>query len=156
MEKQLTYDQVDTIVEAIQRVHDDLRDYEWMSIKVRKYSSENRSNQSAGDLPAAATAKYGIESSLPKAPYGISDPTFNAAKKQMRVWERHQRYKKKIELIDQSAAALANERERLVIEGILDGLKANELAQELNVSRQTIQEIKRSAVRELAKIMYLD
>jgi DNA-binding NarL/FixJ family response regulator len=46
--------------------------------------------------------------------------------------------------------------ERAVAEGILDGMKMYEIAQQLDVSRQTVDTIRRSMIRNLAWNMYED
>ena len=148
--------QMETLMEAIQMVEQDIRDYGWMVEKIASLKEqESIRDKNAGKLIVAGTAAYGLSASLPKAKNVNSDPTHREARKGLRHWERCLRYKRKIEMLEKAVSELKDERERIVIEGLLDGEKNYMIAQELNVTRQTVHEIKKSAIRNLAISMYL-
>ncbi|MED0681433.1 LuxR C-terminal-related transcriptional regulator, partial [Aneurinibacillus thermoaerophilus] len=63
---------------------------------------------------------------------------------------------RKVKKLEAAVASLQDERERAVAEGMMDGEKMYEIAQQLDVSRQTVDKIRRSMIRNLAWIMYED
>ncbi|BAU27617.1 regulatory LuxR family protein [Aneurinibacillus soli] len=156
---QVAFLDLEPAIEAVQRVEQDLRDYRWMAEKIdaiQAYEDRNKekSREVWEGMLGAGTAQYGIESSLPKAQGVNSDVTYREAQKLLRNWERMKRYERKVKKLEEAVAALRDERERTVAEGILDGMKMYEIAQQLDVSRTTVDTIRRSMVRNLAWIMY--
>ena len=145
-----TAKQLDRMMEAMQRVEQDLRDYRWMSEKVaiykKKYEEQNI---------VIGTPKYGIEATLPKT-LDVSDTTFREVQKLLRIRERKDRYEQKLKKIEKAVASLTDERERAVAEGLMDGERLYMIAQQLNVTRQTVYELKKSTIRKLAIEMYGD
>lgn len=139
------------MMEAIQQAEQDLRDYRWMADRIAEYYARN-----TDDEIKTGIARYGIEASLPRAAYRISDPSAREAQKRLREYERINRYEEKLRKIDEAVASLTDERERVVAEGLMDGEKLYMIAQQIGVSRQTIYDIKRSMVRSLAISMYGD
>src|SRR5690625_238168 len=104
---------IDAMLEAMQQVEQDLRDYKWMNEKVIEYAERN----SDGDI-AAGISQYGIEASLPK-PSGTSDPTAREVQRLIREYERVKRYNKKLSDIDKVVSEITDERERAVAEAIM-------------------------------------
>src|SRR5699024_1544509 len=92
-------------------------------------------------------AMGGIESTMPKAPYSVGDPTYGAVQKKIRADERSERYIKQGKKLEGSVAKLDNEKERIVVEGCMDNLSLKEIGQLLGMSRQAAFEIKEQAVR---------
>jgi ATP/maltotriose-dependent transcriptional regulator MalT len=158
---QLALCDLEPALEAVQRVEQDLRDYRWMAAKVQALQSRDEHEKQYPrevweSILGAGTAQYGIESILPKAQGVNSDVTYREAQKLLRNWERMKRYERKVKKLEAAVAALRDERERAVAEGILDGMKMYEIAQQLDVSRQTVDTIRRSMIRNLAWNMYED
>jgi hypothetical protein len=158
---QIAFLDLEPALEAVQRVEQDLRDYRWMAAKVQTLQSWDEHEKQYPrevweNILGAGTAQYGIESSLPKAQGINSDITYREAQKLLRNWERMKRYEHKVKKLEAAVAALRDERERAVAEGILDGMKMYEIAQQLDVSRQTVDTIRRSMIRNLAWNMYED
>ena len=157
---QLLLFQLEPSLEVIQRVEQDLRDYRWMVERVAgfkehfEYEKESRKNWRWDDIIAAATAQYGIEATLPKTQGVNSDITYRQAKELIRGWERMKRYEQKINKLENGVSKLRDEREREVAEGLMDGERIYMIAQQLDVTRQTVHEIKRSMIRNLAWMMY--
>ncbi|WCK55411.1 LuxR C-terminal-related transcriptional regulator [Aneurinibacillus sp. Ricciae_BoGa-3] len=150
---QVAFLDLEPALEAVQRVEQDLRDYRWMAEKVQTLqSNEEQEKQYSG----AGTAQYGVEASLPKAQGVNSDVTYREAQKLLRNWERMKRYERKVKKLEEAVRSLKDERERTLAEGILDGEKLYQIAQQLNVSRTTVDTIRRSMVRNLAWALYED
>ncbi|KON95212.1 LuxR C-terminal-related transcriptional regulator [Aneurinibacillus migulanus] len=160
-QEQLAWCELEPALEAIQRVEQDLRDYHWMAKEIQDIQHWDKHQKQYPrevweSLVGAGTAQYGIEASLPKAKGVNSDATYREAQKLLRKWERMKRYERKVKKLEASVATLQDERERAVAEGILDGLKMYEIAQQLDVTRQTVDRIRRSMIRNLAWDMYED
>lgn len=158
---QTLFPDLEPALEAVQRADQDLRDYRWMiesiaSLKSREEDYKQYPREWLEDMIKGGTAQYGIEASLPKAQGVHSDVTFREARKLLRNWERIKRYECKVKKLEAAVAALQDERERVVAEGMLDGMKMYEIAQQLRVSRQTVDTIRRAMVRNLAWNMYED
>lgn len=153
-------EQLDRMMEAIQQVEQDLRDYRWMLDRVAEIKNHEKlinsqSREEWEEQIKISTSKYGLEAMLPKGE-DVSDTTYREAQRLLRTWERMKRYEKKIKQLEDAVASLADERERAVAEGLMDGEKLYMIAQQIGVSRQTIYDIKRSMIRSLAIKMYGD
>lgn len=152
--------QMDRIMEAMQRVEQDLRDCHWMAEEVAAFYKNKElfsyDKETLERIVKISTVKFGLESIMPK-PVGVpSDITFWEAKKLLRRWERVIRYEHKLKRLEEAVAKLSDERERIVAEGLMDGVKINEIAQQLDVSRRVVYDIKRSVIRKLAVELYLN
>ncbi|MDQ0299658.1 DNA-directed RNA polymerase specialized sigma subunit [Salibacterium salarium] len=143
-----TINDVETTIEAIRKVNKDINNYYWMSRKVSQMEAEQFE-------AAAQISQYGDDSTMPK-PDEISDPTYGEVQKKMRVEERNRRFLEKIKRLENAVSQLDDERERLIIEGCMDKVTLRATGQVLSISRQATFEIKESAVRKLAVIMYLN
>lgn len=140
---------IDAMMEAIQRAEQDLRDYRWMVERVNEFYARNINL----DIQVGG-AKYGIEATLPRAPYSISDPTAREAQKRVREYERIKRYEEKLKRIDEAVSRISDERTRAVAEAIMDGEKLHMIAQQIGVSRTTVYELRKSVIRHLALTLY--
>lgn len=58
--------------------------------------------------------------------------------------------------IEKAYEGIKDERERTVLECMLDGVKMYEIAQHVGVSRQTLNEIKRNLITKMAWEIYGD
>lgn len=141
-------DRLGMMIEAVQRAEQDLRDYRWMADRVAEFHARNRDE----DIQAA-TAKYGIEATMPRAS-GISDPVAREVKKRMREWERIKRYEEKLKRIDEAVAKITDERVRAVAEALMDGERLYMIAQQIGVSRTTAYELRKQVIRHLALALY--
>jgi len=142
-------DRLDVMIEAVQRAEQDLRDYRWMADRVAEYHARNRD-----DDVSAATAKYGIEATMPRAS-GISDPVAREVQKRMREWERIKRYEEKLIRIDDAVSRITDERVRAVAEALMDGERLYMIAQQIGVSRSTAYELRKQVIRHLAMALYV-
>ncbi|WP_082055823.1 LuxR C-terminal-related transcriptional regulator [Geobacillus kaustophilus] len=95
-----------------------------------------------------------LKNVLPKVKGVTSNPTERQARQFLRAWERAKRYEQKVKRLEEAVSKLQDERERMVAEALMDGEKLYMIAQELNVSRQTVHEIKRSVIKKLAFELY--
>ena len=152
--------QMDRIMEAMQRVEQDLRDCHWMAEEVANFHKNREkfsyTREELEEIVKISTVKFGPEA-VASRPVGLnSDITFWEAKKLLRQWERVIRYEHKLKRLEEAVAKLEDERERVVAEGLMDGVKINEIAQQLDVSRRVVYDIKQSVIRKLAVELYLN
>ncbi|WP_082234990.1 hypothetical protein [Halobacillus massiliensis] len=138
---------VEETVEAIRKVGRDIKNYNWMANLISKNEVDN--------FIPSGTTQYGIEATLPKAPYQTSDPTYGAVKKKLRSEERNKRYIKQVRNLEMAVETLEDEKERIVIEGCMDKISLREVGQVMGISKQATFEIKERAIRKLAVKMYL-
>jgi DNA-binding NarL/FixJ family response regulator len=141
-------DRLDVMIEAVQRAEQDLRDYRWMADRVAEHYARNRDE----DIQAA-TAKYGIEATMPRGS-GVSDPVVREVQKRMREFERIRRFEEKLKRIDEAVAKITDERVRAVAEALMDGERLYMIAQQIGVSRSTAYELRKQVVRHLALALY--
>jgi len=155
----LSDDRLDQMMEAMQRVEQDLRDCHWMAEEVADFYKSKEffsyDRETLERIVNISTVKFGIEATLPK-PGVPSDITFWEAKKLLRKWERIMRYEHKLKRLEEAVSKLSDERERIVAEGLMDGVRLNEIAQQLDVSRRAVYDIKQSVIRKLAIELYLN
>lgn len=89
-------------------------------------------------LPAASTAKYGIEATMPKAQGGVSDPTFNQAVNKG-VQDPHIRRRiAVVRAVKQFKKHITGFRESDVYECWLAGLTIEKTAEKLGISNTTV------------------
>src|SRR5699024_6704252 len=70
-----TVQEVETTVEAIRKTNRDIRNYHWMANLITKTDVE--------EFMPSPVAMGGIESTMPKAPYSVGDPTYGAVQKKI-------------------------------------------------------------------------
>jgi DNA-directed RNA polymerase specialized sigma subunit len=119
-----------------------LKDYHWMmnSIKLERGSL----NDSGGSF----TAKYGIESSLPKANGNNSDPVFKETLRREKRWGRIVKYEKKVQLIQERIHNVDDERENEVLHWLLEGKSLRWIAYHMGLSPAHIHRLKNSIVEK--------
>lgn len=141
-----TVKEVDKVVEAVEKVDRDIKNYYWMA---------NQISQEDAETFIKATA-YDLESTLPVAPYSTGNPTYRVVQRRMRVEERQYRFFEKVRALEKAVSDLPDEKERVVIEGCMDHVTLHKLGSMLGISKQAVYEIKEKAIRKLAVKMYLE
>lgn len=145
---QLAFTSLEPALELLHVAQEALDGYAWMVNRIEVYrEADGRYREDA----AAGIVQYGEESVLPKAQGITSDPTFQAAKKNLRLWERIKRYERTIKMVDEFADSnILSEKEQIVLEGIMDGEKMINVAKEAGISRSRAQELKNEVVKKFA------
>ncbi|MFD1423407.1 hypothetical protein ACFQ4J_06580 [Laceyella tengchongensis] len=137
-------------LEILQRVEEDLKDYHWMVKEVERLQSRL---QTAGQ---GITSIYGVESSLPKPTGKHNDPVSREVERRVRQAERLMKLKDKVKRIEQAAEKIEDEKERTVLECILDGERMGTIAHHVGLSRQKLNEIKREILKKMAWELYAE
>ncbi|SDY22617.1 hypothetical protein [Thermoactinomyces sp. DSM 45892] len=135
-------------LEILQRVDEDLRDYHWMVKEVKRLESRL---QVAGNAP---TSMYGVDSTLPKPTGRYNDVVGKEVLHRMRKIERLSKLKEKVQKIEQAAGTIQDEKERTVLECILDGDRMGIIAHHVGLSRQRLNEVKREILKKMAWELY--
>lgn len=139
-----TVKDVAEVVDAINKVNRDIKDYYWMA---------NLLNDEEITAYIQAT-KYSDDPAV-SSKYETGDPTYRIVQRKIRIEERKKRMIEKVTNLERAVATLEDERERIVIEGLMDRTTLKELGALIGVSKQAVHDIKEKAVRKLAVIMYL-
>ncbi|MBC9783530.1 sigma-70 family RNA polymerase sigma factor [Heliobacterium chlorum] len=139
---------LDPLIDILQRTEEDIKDHNFMvdeMIRLREYL------QGAGE---GVTRQMNADSDMPKAKNKKSDPVYYEVQRRQRQEKRLQQLEGRLHSISDALAVLADDKERTVIECIMDGLKPNAIAQHIGVSRSRFYEIRRSAIAKMAKALH--
>lgn len=71
----------------------------------------------------------------------------------MRDWERLRRLEHKIKMIEDFAAGLQKEKEKEILQCMLDGWRMKAIAVHIGISRQRLNELKNRLMKKLAAEM---
>lgn len=149
-DEQLALFDLEPAIEIVQKVEEELKDFHWM---VKEVDRLRGYLVSAGE---GLTRAYGLESSLPKPKGNTSDPVNREVQRRLRQISRLEKLENKIKRIEAAAERIKDEKERTVLECILDGERMNMIARHVGISRQRLSEIRRNLVKKLAWDIYGD
>lgn len=123
-----------------------LKDYHWMinSIKIMRQSLE-----SAGE---GLTAKYGIESAMPKGKGTTSDPVYSEIVRRSKHFKKIEGYESKVMAIQERIHVINDEREIEVLHWILEGKGYCWIARHMGLSERHIRRIKDSIVDQMSEM----
>lgn len=141
---------IEPAIEIVQKVEEELKDYHWMLKEINRL--RNYLEEAGEDL----STRYGVENSLPKSKGKVTDKTNWEVQRRERQWNRLILLEQKVKKIDDAVEKITDDRERTVIECILDGERMNIIAKHVGVSRQLLHEIKRKLVKKIAMEIYHD
>lgn len=128
-----------------QAIEDALRDYSWMLNEIK------RQRGLLEDIGGAnIVAQSGIESAMPKAG-GKSDPIAQEVVRRDEKSNWIRKLEKKVLFIQKRVSLIKNEREKAVLECMLDGLSMSAISNHMGLSRRHIYNIKESIVDEIAQ-----
>jgi DNA-directed RNA polymerase specialized sigma subunit len=124
-----------------------LRDYHWMINEIqrqRKMLSE--------EINGNFTAQYGIESSLPKGKGQNGDPIFREVIRREKKSRWIEKLEKKVMFIQEHMDCITNEREKAVLECLLDGMSMIAISKHMGLSVRHVQRIKNSIVDKMSEM----
>lgn len=121
-----------------------LRDYRWMINEIQR---QRKLLEDAGEN---ITAQYGIEASLPKGKGQHSDPIFREVVRRVKKSRWVENLERKILFIQSRVDRITDERERAVLECILDGMSMKAISRHMGLSVRHIQRIKNSIVEQMS------
>jgi DNA-directed RNA polymerase specialized sigma24 family protein len=124
-------------------LEDALRDYHWM---IREISRLRDYLEDAGER---TVRQYGIDSDMPKPKGGNTDPVHQEVARRERKWKRLEKLERKVLCIQDRLHVIMDEREKTVLECMLDGMSYRAIARHMGLSHSHIQRIKDSIVNNL-------
>jgi hypothetical protein len=153
-EDQLMFTDLEPAIEIVQKTEEDLRSYHWMVKEIERLSNKlDKAIRSSGPSENLV-AQWGVEAIMPKgkgqkiAEMSISDERYE------RQWQRLEKLRGKVQKIERAVENITNEKERTVLECILDGERMNMIARHVGISRQYLNGIKRLLVKKVAWELY--
>jgi DNA-binding NarL/FixJ family response regulator len=117
-------------------LYDILKNYHWMIKEIQRLSDILEDTEFNG------TAQYGLEATLPKAKGNINQAIVSEVTRRTEKSERLQDYVCYVSFINENKHKIKNERERVVLDCLLDGMSLTAISRHLNMSRQHITDLR--------------
>lgn len=127
-------------------IKDMLHSYHWMIQTIALKRSE------LDDVGEGVTAKYGIEASLPKPKGTTSDPLYFEVLRREKKHDSIRKLEEKVLFIQQSSAKITDEKQRMVLDKILDGRSMRAISRFTKIPLSNVARIR----DEIVNIMYLE
>lgn len=127
-----------------QQIEQTLRDYNWMINEIKR--QRDLMDYQGGNL----VAQSGIESAMPKAQGGTSDPVALEVVRRDKASRWVLKLEEKVLFIQKRIHIIADEREKAVLECLLDGMSMIAISQHMGLSRRHVYNIKESIVDKIA------
>lgn len=135
------------VAAALQQMETDIKSYAWNRRQIMELERQLDRLDGITCAPGSSmVAQYGIEATLPRSTAPEEDD--DAAYK--RKLQRLKEIREQIARVDRAAAVITDERERGVLEGLLDGLPMKDIAFENGISRRTVERTRLLIVRTMA------
>lgn len=126
------------------QIEETLRDYNWMLNEIKR--QRQLMDYEGGNL----VAQSGIESTMPKAKGGTSDPVALEVVRRDKASRWVQKLEEKVLFIQKRMSVITDEREKAVLECMLDGMSMSSISNHMGLSRRHIYNIKESIVNRIA------
>lgn len=123
-----------------------LKDYHWMINEIQR-QRKMLENQVGGNL----TAQYGEESAMPKAKGVNSDPIFREVIRREKKSKWIARIEKKVLFIQEHIDCVHGERERAVLECLLDGMSVIAISRHMGLSERNIYKLRENIIDMMAR-----
>lgn len=130
------------------RTEEEIKDYAFNLREIERIRA------SLEEVGGGIVAAYGIETALPRGKGSTSDKTHREVARRERNQKRLVKLEESVQRVDRAVESIANERERVVLECIMDGVRMNVIAKHLGISRSHFHEIKRNLIKKMAMAMY--
>ncbi|MDF2714081.1 MAG: hypothetical protein K0R28_1006 [Paenibacillus sp.] len=134
--------------EHMEQIERELKDYPWM---LREIERLRGMLEEAG---MGLTGVYGLEGVMPKGKGTHANSVHREAQRREKHWTRLKQLEATVARIDAAAERLVDDRQRTILECIMEGERMNRIAQHIGVSRQRLHELKLELVRRLAEDIF--
>lgn len=121
-----------------------LRDYNWMINEIK------RQRELLNEIGTNLVAQSGIESAMPKAKGTTSDPVALEVIRRDKKSKWVEKLEKKVLFIQKRIHIITDEREKAVLECMLDGLSMRAIANHMGLSERHVFRIRDSIVKQMA------
>jgi helix-turn-helix protein len=122
-----------------------LKDYHWMIKEIKRIQTLLDETDFKG------TSQYGVEATLPKAQGNNSDPLFIEIHRRDKKYKRLNEYIQKIKFIEERLERITDEKEKVVLDCLLDGMSMVSIANHLGITRKHAHDIRDRIVDKLAE-----
>lgn len=136
--------------ERMEQVEEELKDYPWMVREI------DRLNELLEQVGSGLTGVYGLDGAMPKGKGRHSDSVHREAQQREKHRSRLRQLEAKVTRLDEAARQVCDDRQRTVLECIMEGQRMNHIARHIGVSRQRLHELKLELVRFLANEIFGD
>ncbi|MED4977207.1 DNA-binding response regulator [Weizmannia sp. FSL K6-0777] len=124
-----------------------LKDYHWMINEIQR-QRKMLENEVGGNL----TAQYGIDDTMPKGKGGTGDPIFREVIRREKKSKWIAKIEKKVLFIQEHINCVQGERERAVLECLLDGMSVIAISRHMGLSERHIFRIRDCIVDRMAEM----
>lgn len=121
-----------------------LRDYAWMINEIK------RQRELLRDAGTNIVAQSGLESSMPKAKGDTSDPVAMEVIRRDKASKWMQKLEQKVLFIQERIPIIQDEREKAVLQCMLDGMSMIAIGKHMGLSRRHVYNIKESIIAQFA------
>jgi len=118
-----------------------LRDYHWMIREIE------RLRNLLGDAGERVVRNYETLD-MPKPQGGKTDPVAIEAARRERSWKKLRTYEQKVMFVQERIDIIQDERERTVLDCMLDGMSMRAIANHMGLSRRHVQNLKDNIVEQ--------
>ncbi|MFE8704123.1 helix-turn-helix domain-containing protein [Cytobacillus sp. FJAT-54145] len=122
-----------------------LKNYHWMVKEIQRIDHYLTETDFQG------TAQYGIEATMPKAQGVVGKALENEVTRRVEKSKRLQKYIEEVNLINERIPLVTDEKEKVVLDCLLDGLSLTAISKHLGISRQQVTDIREKIIDTLAK-----
>jgi DNA-binding NarL/FixJ family response regulator len=122
-----------------------LKDYFWMLREIQRIDKELMKTDFRG------TAQYGIEATLPHAIGIVGRAIENEVIRRNKKSERLMEYISKVNFINEKIDKVTVEKEKVVLDCLLDGMDISAIAHHLRISRKQVHILRDIIVTKLAE-----
>src|SRR5699024_907411 len=123
-----------------------LRDYNWMIKEIK------RQRELLGHIKTNIVSQSGLESSMPKAQGVTSDPVAIEVIRREKKSKWVEKLEEKVLFIQKRISFITNEREKAVLECMLDGLSMSAIGRHMGLSERHIRRLKDSIVSKMSEM----
>lgn len=121
-----------------------LKDYHW------KLKEIQRIDHYLSETDFQGTAQYGLEATLPK-PQGIVGKALeNEVVRRIEKNKRLNQYIEEVNLINERIPQIKDEKEKVVLDCLLDGLSLTAIGKHLGITRKNVSELREKIIDKLA------
>jgi len=128
-----------------QKIKEILQDYNWMIKEIKR-----QRDLLAGPGRENMAAQYGIESVMPKPQGNTSDPVVMEVVRRDKNSKWVEKLEQKVLFIQKNIHVITDEREKAVLECLLDGLSMTAISQHMGLSRRHVHTIRESIVNRIS------
>jgi DNA-binding NarL/FixJ family response regulator len=122
-----------------------LKDYFWMLREIQRIDKELMKTDFRG------TAAYGIEATLPHAIGIVGRAIENEVIRRNKKSERLVEYISKVNFINERISNITDEKEKVVLDCLMDGMDISAIAHHLRISRKQVHILRDNIVNRLGE-----